>query len=377
MSPSTSPPLAVAATQRVAAWLTHLGVSEQAFDDTLGLISPLLTVKRLHARVIAKRSETPSACTLVLQTGPAFEGLHPGQYVMFGVITEGVRHRRAYSPRAVEGRKDRIAITVQRQVGGKVSNHIHDHIKVGDVIEIETAAGEFVLPEALPTHLLMIAGGSGITPCMSMIEALHRQHAPTRTTLIYFARSHSERIFARELQTLASRWPGLTYIPLDSMANTPGQAPVAQPTLDAALLMKHAPSWETSITYCCGPSQLMDAARRLWRDAGHADLLKLEAFAPSRPSGDPLARHKVAMIKSGAQIAFEAPGNETILISGEKAGHALKHGCRQGLCHECTCRLNSGVIRDLTSGDQIEGEGQAVRLCVSAALSDLQLEALN
>lgn len=377
MPSSTSAPLAVAATQRVASWLTHLGVSEQAFDDTLGLISPLLTVRRLHAKVVAKRSETPSACTLELQTGPAFEGLRPGQYIMFGVVTDGVRHRRAYSPRSIGGRKDRIAITVQRQVGGKVSNHIHDHIKVGDVIEIETAAGEFVLPETLPTHLVMIAGGSGITPCMSMIESLHRQRALTHTTLIYFARSQNERIFARELQTIASRWPGLTYVPLESMANTPGQAPVAQPTLDAALLAKHVPNWETSQAYCCGPSPLMDAARRLWQDAGHADLLKLEAFAPSRPSGDPLARHKVAVFKSGAEITFEAPGNETLLISGEKAGHALKHGCRQGLCHECTCRLNSGVIRDLTTGDQIDGEGQPVRLCVSAALSDLQLEALN
>ena len=61
----------------------------------------------------------------------------------------------------------------------------------------------------------------------------------------------------------------------------------------------------------------------------------------------------------------------------EKAGHAIKHGCRQGICHECTCRLNSGAVRDLTTGEQIHGEGQPVRLCVSAALSDLSLESLN
>ena len=377
MPQSPSTPLAVAATQRVASWLTFLGVSEQAFDDTLGLISPLLTINRLHAKVIGKRSETPSACTLVLQAGPAFEGLQPGQYVMFGVVTQGVRHRRAYSPRMVEGHPGRLAITVQRQVGGKVSNHIHDHIKVGDVIELEAAAGEFVLPDPLPPHVVMVAGGSGITPCMSMIEELHRRRAMTRTTLIYFARSQSERIFARELQTLASHWPGLTYVPVESMANTPGQPPAQQITLDVALLNKHVPAWTDAQAYCCGPTPLMDAARELWRNAGLISQLQLEAFAPNRPSGDPAARHQVAMVRSGVTLAFEAPGNETLLVSGEKAGHTLKHGCRQGLCHECTCRLDSGVIRDLTTGEQIEGEGQPVRLCVSAALSDLQLHALN
>ncbi|HET6788454.1 MAG TPA: hypothetical protein VFH49_10865, partial [Aquabacterium sp.] len=85
MPATTSPPAAVVATQRVASWLTHMGVSTHAFDDTLGLINPLLTVHRLHAKVTGKQQETPTACTVVLQAGPAFTGLTPGQYVMVGV----------------------------------------------------------------------------------------------------------------------------------------------------------------------------------------------------------------------------------------------------------------------------------------------------
>jgi ferredoxin-NADP reductase len=377
MPPSPITPPAKSATQRVASLLTHLGVSEHAFDDTLSLISPLLTVNRIHAKVTAKRSETPSACTLVLQAGSAFQGLVAGQYVTIGVVINGARHRRAYSPRTIDGHADQFAITVQRQVGGKVSNFIHDNVKVGDIIEIEAAAGDFVLGEPLPANVLMIAGGSGITPCMSMIEDLHRRQAPTRTTLIYFARSQSERIFARELQSIASRWPGLTYVPLDSMANTAGQAPAEQPALNAALLAQHAPAWTSSTAYCCGPSPLMDAARALWKEAGLSHQLKLEAFGAGKPSGDPSARHQVSISREGADMTFEAPGNQTVLESGEKAGYAIKHGCRQGICHECVCRLKSGIIKDLTTGEQIDGDGQPVRLCVSAALSDLQFESLN
>lgn len=377
MPASSATPFAVAATQRVASWLTQLGVSKHAFDDTLGLINPLLTVNQLHAKVTAKRPETPSACTVVLQCGAAFSGMKPGQYVMVGIEINGTRHRRAYSPRAVEGQPHSIAITVQRQVGGKVSNHIHDRIKVGDIIEIEQAGGDFVLPEALPKSVLMIAGGSGITPCMAMIQDLQRQSAPTRVTLIYFARSQTERIFAREFQVIAKLWPGLVYVPVESAANTSGPGAAAQPVLDKALLAEHAPDWQTAAAFCCGPSPLMDAARGLWKEAGISQKLKLEAFGAAKPSGDPKQRHHVHLARRHDVIDFEAPASETLLVAGEHAGFAIKHGCRQGVCHECTCRLNEGAVQHLGSGEQINANGQTIQLCMSAPLTDLKLEALT
>jgi stearoyl-CoA 9-desaturase NADPH oxidoreductase len=376
MSTATAVSRTVSATQRVASWLKHLGISEYAFDDTISLVNPLLTVHRLHAQVIAKVQETPSACTVVLQAGPAFAGLTPGQYVMVGVSINGTRCRRAYSPRSVNGSADRFAITVQRQAHGKVSNHIHDRIKVGDVIEIEQSAGEFTLPTPAPSQVLMMAGGSGITPIMSMIEHLKRTQSSTRITLVYFARSEADRIFADSLSRLAKEWPQLNYQPVVSEAFT-GDQTVPQPALSPALLDDRMPGWRGVSSYCCGPAPLMDAARAIWQEAGLMAHLKLEAFAPNRPTGDANARHQIRIQRGEQAMAFDAPGNQTLLESGEKAGHALKHGCRQGICHECTCRLNSGSIKDLTTGEQIDGNGQTVRLCVTTALSDLDMQALS
>lgn len=379
MSETSSPTAAVSATQRVASWLTHMGVSTYAFDDTLGLVNPLWTVNRLHARVVTKTPETASATTVVLQAGSAFKGLKPGQFVIIGVEINGVRHRRAYSPRAIDGRRDRFAITVQRQAGGKVSNFVHDQLQPGDIIEIEQAGGDFILPAQTPAEVLLVAGGSGITPCMSILEHLRRHQSATRVTLIYFARSRADRIFARTLETLATQWPALRYVPLESVVNTPGAAPsaAAAATLSTELLSELQPQWAALPAYCCGPAPLMDAARQIWKDAGASERLRLEAFAAARPSGDPNVRHQISILRGDQPMAFEAPATETLLVAGEQAGHAIKHGCRQGICHECTCRLNSGAVRDLTTGEQIHGEGQPVRLCVSAALSDLSLESLN
>lgn len=395
MAESSTVPLPTAAAARLSGWLSHLGISPLAFDDTLSLINPLLTVHRLNARIVARQVETGTATTLVLQAGPAFKGFQPGQFVMIGVTINGVRHRRAYSPRMVEGHANRLAITVQRQPGGLVSNHLNDKARVGQFIEIEQAGGSFTLPSPLPAEVLLIAGGSGITPSMAMLEHLQRHFPKTQATLIYFARSRDDRIFAKALDKLATSWSGFQYVAIDSVANTPSDnsgrpseanaTPATQQVLDADLLGRFVPNWTKIPAYCCGPAPLMDAARALWKDAavgswkntGIAARLHLEAFAPAKPSGDPHARHEVRIMRDAVVQTFEAPGDQTLLIAGETAGLSIKHGCRQGICHECTCRLNHGSVRDLTSGERIDGEGQPIRLCVSSAMSDLDLESLN
>lgn len=394
MAETSSVPLPAAAVTRLSGWLTHFGVSPLAFDDTISLINPLLTVTRLQARIVSRQAETGSAMSIVLQAGPAFKGFEPGQYVMVGVVINGVRHRRAYSPRMVEGHANRFAITVQRQPGGMVSNYLNEHSRVGQIIEIEQAGGEFVLPTPMPAEVLLIAGGSGITPNMAMLNHLQRHFPKTRVTLIYFARSRDDRIFAKALDKLATSWASFQYVPIDSVANTPSDgsgristatAGAAQQVLDAELLGRLVPNWTKVPAYCCGPAPLMDAARALWRDAATANWkdaavasrLHLEAFAPPRPNGDPNARHAVRFTHQAVARSFESAGNQTLLIASEDAGLTLKHGCRQGICHECTCRLKSGSVRDLTNGERIDGEGQTIRVCVTVPMSDLDIESLS
>lgn len=384
MSASPALPLPAVAFRRLSGWLTHLGVSRDAFDDTIGLIDPLLRVHRLQARVVERRAETPTATSFYLQTGAAFPALRPGQFVIIGVTIRGVRHRRAYSPRTVAGKPGLIAITVQRQPGGMVSRYLNEQVQVGDVFDIEAPAGDFVLPSPLPTELLLIAGGSGITPGMAMLQHLHEAAPQTRVTLVYFARSETDRIFASKLDQLARRWKQFNYVPLDSSAHTPAgrEAGRAEPlaaarVLDAALLDEVAPGWSQLPAWCCGPAPLMAAAREIWQAAGAFERLRLEAFAPPQASGDPNARHQVALRRDRHTAKYQAAGNLSLLAAGEQAGLQIKHGCRQGICHECTCRLHRGSVQDLSTGQRIDGEGQPIRLCVSTALSDIDLESLN
>lgn len=394
MTETPAPSLPAAAAQRLSRWLTHLGVSPAAFDDTVGWLTPLWRVHHLQARIVDKRAETPTAVTLVLQVGGAFPLPRAGQHLVVGVTLQGVRHRRAYSPRVLPQRPGCIAITVQRQRGGRVSTHLHDAAREGDVLDVEAPAGDFVLPQPVPPAVLLIAGGSGITPFMAMLGELRRRAPATQVTLLYFARSERDRILARELTELSQRWTSFTYLPLEGSAPPPDTPPpprteaavtaprphIAPRRLTTALLQERAPHWARTLAFCCGPATLMAAARGIWAEAGIARQLRLEAFTAPEPSGRPDTRHHVTLRRPSQPVGtqdFHAPAHLTLLAAGEQAGLQLPHGCRQGICHQCSCRLQRGSVQDLLSGQRVDGQGQAIRLCVSAALSDLALESLN
>lgn len=362
----------------VTGLLEWLGIGPLALDDTLAAFNPLWTVFRLHARVMQRIAETPSACTLVLQTGRRFPAMRPGQHLMIAVEIEGVRHRRSYSPRWIDEDAGTLAITVQRQPYGLVSNWINDTLAVGDVVEVGVPGGEFTLADDIPGEVLMIAGGSGITPCRAMIDHLHVRAPSTRVTLLYFARSRQERIFAAELDKLAKRWPALRYHAIDTHANLPGREAQrnAEPAqvLDRELLDRVLVNWSSVPAYCCGPQPLMDAARRLWQDTAMPERLRFEAFgAPPVVVTGEVTRHEVKLHADGTARGFAALSNQSLLQAGESCGVQMQHGCRSGVCHECSCRLDEGTVIDLQSGQRIVGEGQVIRVCISAAASDLTL----
>src|SRR6476659_1971093 len=139
--------------------------------DFLDLFAPLRPGAELRGRIESVHPETADAATLVIRPGADWAGHVPGQYVRIGVDVDGVRRWRAYSlthgPRA----DGRITVTVKAVPDGIVSNHLVHRVRVGTMVHLEQAAGEFVLPPA-PAKLLMVTAGSGVTPVIGMLRNL-------------------------------------------------------------------------------------------------------------------------------------------------------------------------------------------------------------
>ncbi len=333
-------------------------------EDVLRSLHPMLSLTEVRARVVRVVRETPDTQTLVLHPNALWRGAQAGQFVSVQLEIDGRRVTRVYSLSSRPGPR-RIAITVRRQQGGLVSQHLHDHIKVGDVLTLSQAAGEFVLPDGvLPPKMLLLSAGSGITPIMAMLRQLAMRRHDGDVVLLHVCRSPEDFIFSAQVQALLHSLPRLKLITWFSQSSgrmSPGALQAAVPDL------------AQRETWVCGPSGLMDAVAQLWADADISARLHSERFsaAPLRCASTPGAPVAVAFTASGK--SFQTSGDAPLLAQAERAGLSPKHGCRIGICRSCQCTKTSGTVQNLQTGAVSSAPNELIRLCISVARTDLAI----
>ena len=208
-------------------------------------------------RVADKVRESSEITSFHLQPadGGALLDFIPGQYIGLRLQLEGEEVRRNYSlSQAPNGREYRIS--VKREPGGRVSNHLHDQVDVGDELELFAPAGEFTLsPSRKP--LVLISAGVGITPLLAMLEAAVVDGRPIH--FIHCARDGQVQAFARRLDVLAAQHPQLRrYLCLEQ----PGTEADAYGRLSRELLQRWLPSGPDVDAYFLGPKPFMAQVRR-------------------------------------------------------------------------------------------------------------------
>jgi ferredoxin-NADP reductase len=361
-APTTDRVIGLARSVVASRWLRPLG-DEAAIDDLLGQVNPLWSLNRVRARVERVVDETADAKTFVLRPNRHWRGFKAGQHVVVDVEINGARHQRAYSLSSDPADRSRVSITVKRQAGGRVSNALHHAIKVGDVLGLSAATGDFTLPAALPRKLLLLGAGSGVTPLMSMLHALHGAGYDGDVVFVHASRNQQDAIFSGALRSLVMQWSGLRWIEHHSDQ---------QGRLDAATLAQNVPDLADRQTFLCGPLGFIDWVDAEWQARGIADKLAVERF------GAPVAKPRIGdapveidCVKS--ERSFSAAGTQSLLVEAEAAGLNPKYGCRAGICASCTCRKQSGTVENLLTGEVSDAPDELIRLCVSVARSDVRL----
>ena len=330
----------------------------------LGQLHGTWSLGEIRARVVEVVTEARDVKTFRLRPNRLWTGHRPGQYTAIAVDIDGVRVRRCYSISSAPD--DRlIAITVKRVSGGRVSSWLHDHVRPGHLVRLDPAAGEFVLPEARPAGLLMLSGGSGITPVMSMLRALDAGDAVGDVTFVHYAHDPDDVIFGAELQAIAGRHLGLRLL------LCPGR-------FDEARLARMVPDFAARRTFLCGPAGLMRRVESMWAAAGAAPRLQLERFTaagdPPQTAGDDREARAVELrlARTGRTIAATTAG--TLLEQLERAGERPPHGCRMGICHTCRCRKRSGTVRNRLTGRVSSEQDEEIQICISEPRSDVDLQ---
>jgi stearoyl-CoA 9-desaturase NADPH oxidoreductase len=337
-------------------------------DRYLELVRPLLVSRQVRAEVAAVRRQTPKSVTLELRPNDAWRGLRAGQFVGLSVEIDGVRQTRSYSPAGSQhALASALELTVSTHPEGLVSRHLREHARPGMIVGLTQAQGDFVLPDPRPERVLLISGGSGITPVMAMLRTLCEEGFTGDIGFLNYARSRELALYGAELEQLAERHRLLRVARGFTRGHNSSLSGRFRREHLRTVISEHA----SAATFVCGPPTLIDAVSAVWAQDELAEPT-VETFTPPALSFDMGNAHGVVSFTASAREA--ANSGLPLLEQAEDAGLVPEHGCRMGICNTCSCRKRAGTVRNVITGELSTAGEEQIRICVSVPVGDVALD---
>jgi ferredoxin-NADP reductase/DMSO/TMAO reductase YedYZ heme-binding membrane subunit len=306
-----------------------------------------------------------------------------GQYLNLSLTIDGKRVNRSYTIASSPTRQAYCEISVKRASYG--SKHLHDTWREGDVVKVSAPAGRFFFAGHEAERVVLIAGGIGITPMMSVTRSLTDRGWKGDIYLVFSVRKRVDVVFEAELEYLKARHPNLHV--LVTVTDDP-EWTGARGRITADVLRGFVPDFAHGPVMLCGPDPMMTAMRAVLVGMGIPDAeIHQEAFVSPPPVAEtasatdedpPLPDGETATITFGKSGTTAQVTNATsILQAAEEAGVTIPFECRSGICGQCKTRLVHGKVRmdatdALTNHDRAKG---LVLACQAHATRDCTVDA--
>ncbi|WGI22091.1 2Fe-2S iron-sulfur cluster-binding protein [Amylibacter sp. IMCC11727] len=324
--------------------------------------------------------------TLTPDTPDAFD-FTQGQYLTFRRDFDGEELRRSYSICA--GKDDGVLqVGIKKVDGGAFSTWANEDLKIGDVLEAMPPMGNFgtELNAAAEKHYLAFAGGSGITPVLSILRTVMQREPRSRFTLVYANRAVNTIMFRSEIEDMKNRFMGRINV-VHILEQDAQDIDLFTGRVDGekcALLFKH---WinidDIDTAYICGPEPMMLAISQALSDHGLSkEQIKFELFASGQPGR---AKQKAkaagaAAVKAvagkvtlgGESRSFDMSKDMSLLEAALENEVEAPYACKAGVCSTCKCKVLEGEVEMLTNHalEDYEAEAGFVLSCQSYAVTD-------
>lgn len=312
--------------------------SERLHSKSLSLLVSSISDTGKNAKVIHFVSENGYL--------PPFEA---GQYINIFTEIDGVRTSRPYSISSSPKQRAYYEITVARIKDGFVSDFFLDDIKVGDRFEANGPAGVFRFQPVFHSRKsLFLAGGSGITPFLSMIREIVDAALDRDVVMLYGCRSSKASLYDEELRAYSEKYPNFKYhlIVSDEDDSWNGETGF----IDRNLIMRLVPDYAERTCYICGPQVMNDFCKKELKDLGLPEKqIRREMFGTRRDiQNEPgwpenLTGDEVFNVKIGERI-IPAKSGESLLTALERSGVRMNVCCRSGECSLCRVKLVNGKV---------------------------------
>ena len=340
-----------------------------------------LTVTDIH-----KTIRDAVVLTLAPNTPEAFDFMQ-GQYLTFRRDFDGEELRRSYSICA--GKDDGVLqVGIKKVDGGAFSTWANENLQVGDTLEAMPPMGNFgtQIDAVADKHYLGFAGGSGITPVLSILCTTLQREPQSRFTLVYANRAVNTIMFRSEIEDLKNRYMGRVNI-IHVLEQDAQDIDLFTGRVDAekcGLLFKH---WinidDIDTAFICGPEPMMLAITGALEDHGLTkDQIKFELFASGQPGR---AKQKAKGAESvtvkavagkvtldGESRSFDMSKDTSLLDSALQNNVEAPYACKAGVCSTCKCKVSEGEVEMLTNHalEDYEVEAGYVLSCQSYAVTD-------
>lgn len=311
-----------------------------------------------------------------------------GQFLSLIATVQGKEVRRSYSLCTSPFVDEDLAVLVKRVDDGVLSNHLLDTLKIGDSIRVLEPMGHFTTDYSKDKkrHLIMFAGGSGITPMMSHIKSTMNQEPESVVSLIYCNRNIESVIFKDELSRMEVQFEGRLHV-----IHVLDEAPMNWQGMSGLLnhdmlkkLVERIPNWGIDKTtyLMCGPEGMMKNVEtllqqsqipkeKIFKESFVAPTIDKELKKDAAPSTEKKA-YEVTVRYDGQEHKFVVQPNRTILETALDKGIDLPYSCQSGLCTACRGKAISGKVKlDEEEGlSQSERDEGYVLTCVGHPVTD-------
>ena len=391
-------------------------IIQRAFVDFIGArLHPFWSLTTPKLRLIARYTLSDDLIALRFETNSAFRqqtsemmgGWQGGQYLDLRVCIERVYHQRSYSIVGLahqplwwlddntESHKadQRHTVTIAIKPQGLVSDYLTKQMPLASVVDTSLPLGQFTLEQTSiaaqntsndnkPTPLLFIAGGSGITPMLGLInQALSNGH---QVTLLHYSRTVSSKL-QHQWQQLSDAYPDFIYHLIHTEDPTTYLAGERYLSVEG-LLSLNLPLVDTKI-FACGSQALLAGLYKTVNEISVLQNIQLrdniivENFGNALTDFDgdgnqlldnALQTESHTVYLRSRQRQFDS--DTTLLVAAENAGIRLAYGCRQGICQLCRCNKVSGMVKNIQTG-KVSGDGyESIQTCINIAMTDVVLD---
>ncbi len=318
----------------------------------------------------------------------------PGQFLNVAFSIGGARMNRSYSISSSPMQRDCVDLTVRREPRGAVSRHINDLLEVGDQIETQGPVGRFTFTGTEADSIVLISGGVGITPMMSITRYLTERSWAGDIYFVYVCRTPADFMFANELAALQRVNAKLRVaVTMTRPEGTNWKGPRGHLTKE--LLTQTVPDLASRRIHLCGPPSMMDSTKALLTELGvPPDHLKTEAFGATKPvlavagttaeSTAPATGPLVTFSKNNKSARIhvdlrrgDSPPKQSILELSEELGIGIEFSCRVGTCGVCKVKMASGEV-EMAVQDALEPDDKAnniILACQAKPKGDVTVEA--